>query len=45
MVDEGIANGKCIETNDTRHVDLKGLQGFLYRNKKIKNVMTICAMF
>ena len=36
MVDEGIANGKCIETNDTRHGDLKGLQGFLCRNKKIK---------
>ena len=34
MIDEGIANGKHIETSDTTHVDLKYFQDLLYRSLK-----------
>lgn len=36
IIDEGIANGKCIETSDTTHVGLKCFQDFLDRNFKYK---------
>ena len=36
MIDEGIASGKYVETNDTTHADLKRFQDFLYRHFKDK---------
>ena len=32
MINEGIAEGKCIETVDNTNKDLKCSQDFLYRN-------------
>ena len=34
MIDEGIVNGKYIETSDIRHVDLKSFQDFRHGNFK-----------
>ena len=36
IIDEGIANGKYIETSDITHADLKQFQDFFYSNFKDK---------
>ena len=36
MIDDGTASGKCIETGDATHTDLKSFQDFLYGHFKDK---------
>ena len=34
MIDEGIRDGKCVETTDNTHKDVASFQTFLYNNFK-----------